>query len=162
VAGLSQQALAEASGLSRRTIISLEAGDMNISLSSLDRLAEALGVTFLDMVTDPGTDPKRIEVLAWRGKGTKSRGVLLGSVPARRETQLWSWSLDVGDRYQAEADPAGWHEMVAVVEGTLSVEFTDRTVVVEAGDFTIYSSAEPYAFANAGDGVVRFIRNVVE
>ncbi len=159
---MSQQALAEASGLSRRTIISLEAGDMNISLSSLDRLAEALGVTFLDMVTDPGTDPKRIEVLAWRGKGAESRGILLGSVPAKRETQLWSWTLDVGDRYQAEQDPVGWHEMVAVVEGRLQVEFTGRTVVVEAGDFIIYSSAQPYAFVNAGDGVVRFIRNVVE
>lgn len=161
-AGLSQQALAEKSGLSRRTIIGLEAGDMNISLASLDRLAEALDVTFLDMVTDAGTDPKRIEVLAWRGKGAQSRGVLLGSVPSKRETQLWSWSLDVGDRYQAEPDPIGWHEMVAVVEGRLRLEFADHAVIVEAGDFTIYSSAQTYAFCNAGEGVVRFIRNVVE
>ncbi|MGE5905323.1 helix-turn-helix domain-containing protein, partial [Klebsiella pneumoniae] len=42
-AGLSQTALATTSGISRRMITNLEGGDTNISLSSLDRLAEALG-----------------------------------------------------------------------------------------------------------------------
>ena len=43
-AGLSQTALADASGISRRMIAGLEAGTANISLSSLDKLAHALGV----------------------------------------------------------------------------------------------------------------------
>lgn len=41
-AGLSQAALADASGVSRRTVIKLEAGEANISLTGLDRLAESL------------------------------------------------------------------------------------------------------------------------
>ena len=51
--GLSQVALAQASGISRRMIVNLEGGETNISLSSLDRLAEALGASFVDLVSDP-------------------------------------------------------------------------------------------------------------
>lgn len=161
-AGMSQEALAAASGISRRTIVGLEAGDTNISLSSLDRLAEALGATFVAMVSDPAADAKRIEALMWRGRKPESRAELLGSVPAKREAQLWSWSLDIGERYQAEADPDGWHEMVTVTQGRLRIELEDGPLVIEAGDFAIYSSAQTYAYANEGDCVVRFIRNLVD
>lgn len=161
-AGMSQEALAAASGISRRMIVSLESGETNISLASLDRLAEALGVGFVQMVSDPAADAKRIEALMWRGRRPESRAELLGSVPARQEAQLWRWSLGVGERYQAEPDPDGWHEMVVVTEGRLRLELADGPVIVEASDFAIYSSAQTYAYANAGDGVVRFIRNVVD
>lgn len=159
---MSQEALAATSGISRRMIVSLESGETNISLASLDRLAEALGVTFVQMVGDPAADAKRIEALAWRGRLPHSKAELLGSVPARREAQLWRWSLDIGERYQAEPDPEGWHEMVAVTEGRLRIELEDGPVTVEAGDFAIYGSAQSYAYVNDGPCVVRFIRNVVD
>ncbi|WP_236635872.1 helix-turn-helix domain-containing protein [Paracoccus aminophilus] len=160
-AGLSQQALAEASSISRRMIAALEGEGANISLSSLDKLANALGVGFVDLVAEPAVDPKRIGLLAWRGHSPDSRGVLLGSVPARHETQLWSWSLAPGETYQAEADPIGWHEMIAVTEGRLRVELETAPLTVEAGDFTIFNSAQSYRLVNAGEGVLRFFRTVV-
>lgn len=159
--GLSQGALAEASGLSRRMIVNLESGDTNVSLSSLDKLADALGVDFVSMIADPAASSQRIDAVGWRGTADDSKGVLLGSAPAAREAQLWQWSLAVGERYQAEPDPAGWHEMVSVAEGRLRIEKEDGVVTVEAGDFAIYSSAQNYAYANAGNAAVRFLRVVV-
>ena len=88
--GLSQAALAQASGISRRMIVNLEGGETNISLSSLDRLAEALGASFVDLVSDPEAHSRRIEAVAWRGARPESEAVLLGSVPARSEAQLWT------------------------------------------------------------------------
>jgi len=160
-AGLSQSALAEASGISRRMITNLEGGDTNISLSSLDRLAEALGVDFIAIVTDPDASSRRIEQVAWRGRDATSEAVLLGSVPASREAQLWRWSLAPGERYTAEPDPAGWHEMITVTEGCLRIELAEGGLTIEEGDFAIYSSAQAYAYVNKGDVPVRFIRNVV-
>lgn len=160
--GLSQQALADVSGISRRMIAGLEGEGANISLASLDKLARALGCTFVDLVAAPSVDPKRIAALAWRGAAPDSRGVLLGTVPARREAQLWSWALAPGDRYQAEPDPLGWHEMVAVTEGVLTLELEDGPQTIASGDFAIYSSAQNYAYANLGQTTLRFIRNVVE
>lgn len=160
-AGLSQVALAESSGISRRMIVNLEGGATNISLSSLDHLAEALGASFVDLVSDPEAHSRRIEAVAWRGTAPESEAVLLGSVPARASAQLWAWTLGPGDRYTAEPDPAGWHEMTLVTEGRLLIDLADGPITVEAGGYAIYSSAQQYAYINVGDGVTRFIRNVV-
>lgn len=161
VAELSQDALAQASGISRRMIVNLEGGDTNISLSSLDRLAEALGVDFVSMVADPDVESRRIEAVVWRGEDVSSKATLLGSVPAAREAQLWVWSLGVGERYQAEPDPPGWQEMIFVTEGRLRLEKQEETITIAAGDFAIYRSDQPYAYANAGSRVVEFVRTVV-
>ncbi|MER7581819.1 XRE family transcriptional regulator [Kitasatospora sp. NPDC097691] len=160
-AGLSQAALAQAAGISRRMIINLEGGDTNISLSSLDRLAEALGATFVEIVSDPAAQSRRIEAVTWRGGRADSEAVLLGSVPARSEAQLWRWSLGPGDRYSAEPDPEGWHEMIAVTEGRVLIDLAEGPVVIEAGGYAIYNSAQTYAYVNVGDGVARFIRTTV-
>lgn len=159
-AGLSQEALANASGISRRMIVSLEAGTANISLGSLDRLAEALDTTFLKLVSNPDRELRRIEEVMWRGKTPASKATLLGAAPARQDTQLWLWSLAQGERYVAEPDPEGWHEMIFVLEGTLTIEFDTETQLVNANDFTIYNSAQNYTYLNAGKKAVRFLRTV--
>jgi transcriptional regulator with XRE-family HTH domain len=162
IAGLSQSALADLSGISRRMIVGIESGEANVSLSTLDRLASALGVSFSEIVRSPDApDNRRIESLAWQGKGAQSRATLLGTAPARQEAELWIWSLAPGDRYPAEADAASWSEMLYVVEGALTVEAVDGIHKVERGDFLIFSSDRPYSFVNEGADVVRFVRNVV-
>jgi transcriptional regulator with XRE-family HTH domain len=160
-AGLSQTALAEASGISRRTIINLEAGEANISLSGLDRLADALGATFVDLVAAPAAPAGHISAVAWRGSAPESEAVLLGSAPARAEAQLWSWALAAGDRYDAEPDPAGWHEMVVVTEGALLIERDEGPTTLTPGEHAVYSSAQAYAYVNVHEGATRFIRIVV-
>ncbi|MGR7024876.1 helix-turn-helix domain-containing protein [Geodermatophilus sp. URMC 62] len=160
-AGLSQSTLAEASGLSRRTIINLEAGEANVSLSGLDRLADALGATFVDLVRPPAASSRDIGAVAWRGSAPESEAVLLGSVPARSEAQLWSWVLGAGERYDAEPDPAGWHEMVVATAGRLRIERDEGPVELAPGDHAVYSSAQRYAYVNVHDGVTRFVRTVV-
>jgi transcriptional regulator with XRE-family HTH domain len=160
-AGLSQTALAEASGISRRTIINLEAGEANVSLAGLDRLAGALDATFVDLVGPPAAAPHSIGAVAWRGAAPESAAVLLGSAPARSEAQLWSWTLGPGERYDAEPDPAGWHELVVVTEGRLLIERDEGPATLAPGEHAIYSSAQTYAYVNVHDGVTRFIRTVV-
>lgn len=160
--GFSQAALAERSGLSRRMIASVENDEANLSLSSLDRLAAALGTSLAALIRDPGrADNQRIEELAWRGTQAESHATLLGSSPAAREAELWLWSLAEGERYPSEAGSEGWHEMLFVIEGVLVVEMADGNKEVADGDFLIFTSERPYVFANGGLGAVKFIRNVV-
>ncbi|WP_134620351.1 helix-turn-helix transcriptional regulator, partial [Pseudomonas aeruginosa] len=54
-AGLSQEALARAASVSRRMLVGIESSDVNVSLSTLDRIAAALGVLFPDLVQAPAT-----------------------------------------------------------------------------------------------------------
>ncbi|WP_093232772.1 XRE family transcriptional regulator [Sinorhizobium sp. NFACC03] len=161
-AGLSQIALAKASGVSRRMIVAVESGDANISLSSLDKLAAAMGVGFVDLVRDPARQSLTdINEVTWRGIGPASKGVLLGSAPAGHDTQMWIWSLDTGEQYDAEPDPEGWHEMLFVIEGVLTLVLSGTEKEYPAGTFAIYSSAQEYSYANRHSEMVRFVRNVV-
>lgn len=160
-AGLSQTELADRAGISRRTVINLEAGDANISLSSLDTIALALGRSFTDLVRPPVARDTDLSVLAWRGAG-ESSATLLSSVPATHEVQLWTWILDAHDRYDAQPDPAGWHEIVTVHHGRLIIEQAGPDMLLETGESRTYPSDRPYAYSNPDDTPTRFTRLVVD
>lgn len=161
-AGWSQVALAEAAGISRRTLIGVEAGDANISLRGLNRIATALGVSFSTVIrAQDASFRQAINAVTWKGRTASSRALLLGSAPAREESELWLWTMDVDDRYVAEPDPQGWHELIYVVEGTLRIVLAPQPQVLQVGGFAVIDSAQPYAYENIGDGLLRFVRSVV-
>ncbi|MFD0388077.1 XRE family transcriptional regulator [Tistrella bauzanensis] len=161
-AGFSQEALAEASGVSRRMLVNIERGDANVSLAVLDRIAAALNVLFVDLVRDADLpDRSRIQALAWAGTSPESRGTLLAGAPATHAAELWIWSLGAGDRYVSEPDGDGWHDMIYVIEGRLTVHLADGARVIEAGDFHSFASNQPYIYENTGTTRVRFLRNVI-
>ncbi len=160
-AELSQVALADRAGISRRTVVKLEAGEANISLTGLDHLAAALGVTFVDLVAAPAAPHANISEVAWRGDSPGSVAILLASVPAAKDAQLWAWTLEPGDRYDAEPDPVGWSEMLFVSEGSIRVEQESGTTDLNAGEHLAFPSSQQYAYANIADTRARFTRVVV-
>ncbi|WP_090416026.1 helix-turn-helix domain-containing protein [Pseudomonas jinjuensis] len=161
-AGLSQDALAKASNVSRRMLVGIESGDVNVSLNTLDRIAAGLGVAFADLIRPPATGYlDRIDEVAWAGAQADSRGTLLASTPAHKQAELWHWSLAPGDRYTAEPDAEGWFDMVYVIEGRLTIELAGETLEVGSGGFHVFQSNQPFSYHNDGDCLVRFVRNVV-
>lgn len=158
-AGLSQQALADAAGVSRRTIAALEGGEANISLAKLSLIATALGVPFVELVTPLGRPAGNI--LTWRGRHPQSEAVLRAAINGRSQVELWSWSLAPGERYQAEADPPGWQEILYVIEGVLTLEQGGSTSTLQAEDSMILDSSVAYTYSNHGDALLRFVRNIV-
>lgn len=158
-AGISQETLANRSGVSRRMLVAIEAGDSNVSLQTLDKIAAVLGVLLPDLIVAPAAVGQ--PVLAWRGEKPGSEAHLLETALATRLAEMWAWSLAPGEHYQSGPDPAGWHEMVAVTAGTLTIEFDHGPVTLAAGTSTAYRSDRAFAFVNKGTEPVRFIRNVV-
>ncbi|UVJ45788.1 helix-turn-helix domain-containing protein [Pseudomonas sp. LS1212] len=162
IAEMSQSALAEKSGVSRRMLVAIEAGEKNVSLTTLDRVAEALDVAFTDLIKAPDNrDPSRINELAWAGIHPGSKAVLLGSAVASSEVELWEWRLEPGEIYAAEADPDGWSEQLYVFEGCLTLVVEDQEQRLETGEFIVFTSNRTHAYRNDGSVATRFIRNVV-
>ncbi|MDF2642555.1 MAG: DNA-binding protein [Pseudomonas sp.] len=163
-ADLSQNALAERSGVSRRMLVAIEAGEKNVSLATLDRVAEALDVAFSDLIQAPELrDHSRINELAWAGAGEGSKATLLAKANARREVELWEFCLAPGDAYTSEADPDGWSEQVYVVEGRLTValSLTGASHGVGPGEFFMFPSNQPHSYRNDDQTPLRFVRTVV-
>ncbi|MCO7572832.1 XRE family transcriptional regulator [Pseudomonas chlororaphis] len=161
-AGLSQSALAEKSTVSRRMLVAIEAGEKNVSLGTLDRVAEALNVAFSDLIQAPDArDPSRINELAWAGVIPGSKALLLAKAEASREVELWEWQLEPGEVYHSECDTVGWSEQIYVVEGCLTLFFGDAERRLESGDFFMFASHVPHGYRNDGPLATRFVRNVV-
>jgi len=161
-ADMSQTALAEKSGVSRRMLVAIEAGEKNVSLTTLDRVAEALNVAFSDLIQAPDArDPSRINEVAWAGKIPGSKAVLLSKAIATREVEQWEWCLQPGEIYPAHADPGGWSEQIFVFEGCLTLMLGDTPHEIGAGEFYMFASDQPHAYRNDGPVAARFVRNVV-
>ena len=159
---MSQTGMAEKCGVSRRMLVAIEAGEKNVSLATLDRVAEALEVAFSDLIQAPDhRDSSRINEVAWAGSIPGSRAVLLAKATARREVELWEFSLEPGESYVSEADPDGWSEQVYVVEGHLTVNLPEQIHHVAPGGFFLFVSNQAHSYENQGEEGVRFVRNVV-
>ncbi|TCP87954.1 XRE family transcriptional regulator [Sphingomonas sp. PP-CE-1A-559] len=156
-AGLSQKGLADAAGVSLRMVGGIENGATSVSTATLDRIGMALDATLADLVTDPtSARSAQIDRVGWSGdKG--GEGVLRWSIDTRREVELWEWRLEPGERYQAGEDPVGWHVMLFVVEGRLTLELAAETIEIAAASH-VFDSAQPHAFVNAATRPVRFFR----
>lgn len=159
---LSQSALAEKSGVSRRMLVDIEAGEKNVSLTTLDRVAAALDVAFSDLIqAHDAPDPNRINEVAWAGSVPGSHAVLLAKASASREVELWQWRLEPGEHYVSETDPDNWSVQVYVFEGSLTLVLGDEERVLASGEFCSFASNLRHAYRNDGDVAVRYIRNVV-
>jgi transcriptional regulator with XRE-family HTH domain len=158
----SQTVLAERSGISRRMISAIEGGKANISIQSVDQLAEALEVSFARIVRPAATtDNRSIESVIWQGNNGASSGKLLGAALAKSEAEFWLWSLQPGDRYDGTASSMGWQQMVYVLDGVLKVELGERVEKLNRGDFRIFPSPPCFAFVNSGKDLVRFLLSVI-
>ncbi|WP_342607109.1 XRE family transcriptional regulator [Vibrio tritonius] len=158
---LSQQALADKSGISRRMVAGLENGSTNISLAKLAQLAAVLGVSFAQIVSPSETESHHRNILTWRGTHPESKAVLCCSLTATQQVELWMWSLAPNDGYLAEPDPEGWHELLHIIDGELTLELSDGTHLLVAGDSLVYSSAQTLRYQNNGSTLLRFVRSVV-
>lgn len=160
-AGLSQMALAELSGVSRRMLAGIEAGDRNVSLAVLDKLAAALGTSFTDLIQAPEARGSHlVGELAWQGAQPASQALFAASVPAHQRVELWEWTLMPGEHYDSVPDAEGWNEIIYVLAGTLTLLLERQTLTLAAGETQVFNSDQKYAYANRGEQSLRFIRNV--
>jgi transcriptional regulator with XRE-family HTH domain len=86
---LSQEKLAEYSGLHRTYVGSIERGERNISLENIDRLAGALGVGAVDLLTE-SVIPGKLD----------DQAIFESCIPALRRYQQLATKNGIGDIFQ--------------------------------------------------------------
>lgn len=143
----------------------LEAGETNVSLGTLDKLARALEVDFAALVAVrplPTLTPEATRAVepVWEdGRGSSAR--LLDSRSDARVVELWHWELAARARYEATADPPGSEELLFVHSGRLIVEIDKALYTLEENQHLRLPTDRPYTYANPGRRLVRFARVVI-
>lgn len=164
--GWTLDALARAAGVSRRMVVSVERGEVNPSVGTLLRLAEALGVG-LPTLVEPA-EPRPVSVtrsgdgpVLWTGPAG-GRGVLVAAAPAPDVVELWQWTLKAGEARDSEAHRAGARELLHVTEGTLTVDIAGQKITLHGGDAAAFPGDLAHRYANPGRACVRFALAVYE
>lgn len=158
--------LAKRSGVSRRMLTAIEAGTANASLVTLDKIARALGVEFSSLVRTRADSP--IELLhadeasvVWQGTREGSRGRVFTTTKSQGPAEMWDWTLAPGDRYDAEPDPAGSEEILAIVSGTLTLSVDGTSYSMAKGGVARIATDRAYSYINNSADFVSLMRIVV-
>jgi transcriptional regulator with XRE-family HTH domain len=156
--------LAARSGVSRRLIVQIEHADANPSLATLLKLAAALGVTLTDLLESqpqdrplalvPGQDARTL----WSTPAGSAARLLVSHGPL----ELWTWTLQPGDRRTSEPHRPGALELLSVHAGTIRLEVADHHVEVGAGDSAWFDATQPHAYGNPGATAAGFTLVVLE
>lgn len=158
--------LAEAAGVSRRSVVSVEQGEANPSIATLLRISDALGVGLPALVEPPVLNAVKVvrradRPVLWRGDGGGS-AALVAATAAPDVVELWDWDLAPGERHASEAHAPGTKELLQVQDGAVRVEVGSETVALEAGDAISFPGDVAHAYVNAGPRTARFSLAVFE
>jgi transcriptional regulator with XRE-family HTH domain len=161
-------ALARRAGVAKGTLVQIEQQCANPSISTLCRLAAALGVSVADLVA-PGSEAQSMVRLVsasdarrlWTGPQGGS-AVLLAGMTGPDMLEMWHWELKPGERFEASRHGRGTHEIIHVTSGRLLLEVEGKGTIIGAGATAIALTDRPHAYSNPGKSSVRFFMTVDE
>jgi transcriptional regulator with XRE-family HTH domain len=163
--GLSLDALAARSGVSRSNISLIERGQSSPTATVLDKLSVALGVTLAALFEDstaaasaPSPLARRADQLLWTDPGSSyQRRNLSPSAPA--PIQLVEVLFPPGQQVAYETGPrlAPVHQQVWVIEGSMQLTVGPGTWLLQAGDCLAMQLDQPTLFRNPGAQPARYL-----
>lgn len=158
--GLSLDAVAKISGVSRSMVSQIERGESSPTVATLWNLTQALGVDFAGLlearpvpaieVTRAGSAP----VIAGRGTGVRIR--ILSPAEAVGEHEVYDLTFQPGGALVSDPHGAGCREHLTVIDGALSVRSGEEAQDLGPGDTARYAADRPHEI-RAGDVPARAI-----
>ena len=163
-AGLSLDALAARSDVSKGALVALEGERGNPNLTTLVRLADALGRPVSSLMEDEReespmvVDADQVTPLWTGAKGSTARLLLTNPRPV--PVEVWRWELHPGERHDSNAHQAGVTETLTVVRGQMLLGIGDAVHPLRAGQTTVFSAEVPHSYEGAGRGPCELIMTV--
>lgn len=166
--GLSLDALARLSGISKGMLVEIEQKRTNPSIATLCRIANALNVGLAEMLHEKPTSTRiaRHGPDAGREFWQTAAGSSAVLIDATRVSnvggELWKWSLAPLERFEGARHPAGTEEYLYVLRGTLVVDVAGETARCPARESMRFRADAPHVYRNPGKEPCEFVMCVIE
>lgn len=164
-AGMSLDALAGRAEISKGALVTLEGARGNPNLTTLVRLADALGWPVSSLMEDAGEGEQPVVVDAdevaplWTGPSGGTARLLLTN-PRPTPVEIWRWILHPGERHESHAHPRGVTETLTVVRGQLLLTVSESERPLRVGETTVFAADVAHAYEGAGRGPCELIMTV--
>lgn len=158
--GLSLEAAARLSGVSRSMVSQIERGESSPTVATLWNLTRALGVDFAGLVAPrpgPAVEVTRAaDAPVIEGRGTGCRIRILSAPETAGRHEVYELAFAEGGTLDSRAHAPGCREHLTVIEGRLAVESGGEGDVLGPGDAARYPADRPHAIRAEG-GAARAI-----
>lgn len=148
---LTQTDLAKLAGIPRATLANMEGANSNPSISSVVKVASALGVSVDDLITRR----QSIHVTKVERKDMPVVHQDYGKFASTRTNPISTQNLQINDismmpdcYSKGVPHPEGSHELFLCLEGTATVEVQGEKFEVEAGDLIYFHGHLPHCYGN--------------
>ena len=152
--GLSLDAVAKLSGVSRSMVSQIERGESSPTVATLWNLTQALQVDFAGLLggeASPAiavTRAAAAPVIAGRGEGVTIR--ILSPAEAVGEHEVYDLAFAEGGALVSKPHSAGCREHLPVLEGALVVRSGDAEERLGVGDVARYAADRPHEIRATG------------
>ncbi|HTV80299.1 MAG TPA: XRE family transcriptional regulator [Steroidobacteraceae bacterium] len=155
--GLSLEALARQSGVSKSMLSQIERDKTNPTVAVVWRLAQALGVEVAELLRGEARGAHHGISLVPSSQTPNLRTAdarcelrILGPVELAGRFEWYEITLQPGGALRSEAHPPGSREHLTVLNGLVSVTSGDRGLHVKPGETARYAADVPHAIINEG------------
>ncbi len=148
--GLSLEAVAKLSGVSRSMVSQIERGESSPTIATLWNLTRALQVDFAGLLEEEQTAQKiivtrsdQVPTIDNRGEGCRIR--ILSPPEEAGRNELYELRLEEGGALESHSHKRGTVEHVSVISGTIDVISGESLAHLDHGDSARYAADVPHA-----------------
>lgn len=152
--GLSLDAVAKLSGVSRSMVSQIERGESSPTVATLWNLTRALQVDFAGLLDAPAaaaidiTRAGDAPTIAGRGQGVTIR--ILSPPETVGSHEVYDISFAAGGCLVSDAHAPGCREHLTVIDGAMTVTSGEASETLGPGDTARYAADRPHRIAAAG------------
>lgn len=152
--GLSLDAVAKLSGVSRSMVSQIERGKSSPTVATLWNLTQALQVDFAGLLEDKPelgimvVRAASAPVILGRGTGVAIR--ILSPAEAVGEHEVYDLTFKAGGKLESDPHSPGCREHLTVIEGAMRVISGDEDSLLGPGDTARYPADRPHAIEAEG------------
>ena len=161
--GLTVQALAERSGVSRAMISKIERHEASPTASLLGRLCNALGMTLSSLIASAETEShspvaRADEQPVWKDPDTGLHRTMVSPLNTGSAVEIVRIELPAGAEVKYDAQRhAMFEQHIVVLQGKLQLTIGAEALDLAADDCVYMKLDVPVQFANRGRGACRYL-----
>ena len=166
--GLSLEALARLSGISKGMLVEIEQKRTNPSIATVCRIANGLNVGLAEILYEKPASARVVRHTSGAGKefwrtAAGSTAVLIDAARVLNVgAELWRLSLAPSETFEGAPHPEGTHEFLYVLRGTLAVDVAGETAQCVAHESLRVRADAPHTYRNPEGVTCEFVMCVAE